>query len=95
MTKSIIATFVLAGMLAISPALAKSPRKPVDRPCVDSPAQFSWSDFLLGTGPAPQPNGCAPPVYSNGEFVGQDPDPNVRLQLRRDSDNEGYRLNTK
>ena len=24
-------------------------------------------------------------VYVNGKFVGQDPDPNVRLQLRQDS----------
>jgi hypothetical protein len=51
--------------------------------------QFSWS-FLWSTGPAPQWNGCAPPVYDNGEFIGQDPDANVRATLRRDPD-EGYR----
>jgi hypothetical protein len=28
-------------------------------------------------------------VFERGEYVGQDPDPNVRLQLRRNPDN-GY-----
>ena len=34
--------------------------------------------------PAPQPNGCAPPVYAYGRYIGQDPDPFIRLQLKRD-----------
>ncbi len=61
-------------------------RAPSTRPrrhCVDRPYQFSWS-FLLPGSPTPQPNGCAPPVYHYGEFIGQDPDRNIRLQLKRD-----------
>ena len=27
---------------------------------------------------------AAPPVYTYGKYIGQDPDPNVRLQLLRD-----------
>ena len=56
-------------------------KRPASR-CTDAPRTFSW-DFLL-PGPAPQPNGCSPPVYQYGRFVGQDPDPNIRLQLLRD-----------
>ncbi len=57
--------------------------------CVDRPYAFSW-DFLWSIGNGPRWNGCAPPVHEGGEFIGQDPDPNVRLQLRRDPD-EGYK----
>ena len=51
--------------------------------CADRPKTFSWG-FLLPGSPAPEPNGCAPPVYEYGRYVGQDPDPNIRFQLRRD-----------
>lgn len=51
--------------------------------CVDRPYQFSWS-FLWSTGNQPRANGCAPAVYQSGRYIGQDPDPNVRLQLMRD-----------
>ena len=51
--------------------------------CIDRPYQFSW-DFLLPGQPAPQPNGCSPPVYAYGKFIGQDPDANIRFQLHRD-----------
>lgn len=52
--------------------------------CVDRPVTLSWGSFWLGAGPPPAPNGCAPPVYQYGRYVGQDPDPFVRLQLVRD-----------
>jgi hypothetical protein len=39
---------------------------------------------LFGGGPPPGPNGCAPAVYQYGRYVGQDPDPFIRLQLMRD-----------
>jgi len=52
-------------------------------------------ETLFSAGPTPQANGCAPAVYNGGRFIGQDPDPNVRLQMLRDADNEGYHLNTK
>jgi len=51
--------------------------------CDDRPYEFSW-DFVLPGTRNPQPNGCTPPVYQYNKFIGQDPDPNIRLQLRRD-----------
>jgi hypothetical protein len=71
-----------SGIIAADPALARVKQK-AQRHCVDRPHAFSWSGIL--TNPAPQPNGCAPPVFdSSGKFVGQDPDPNIRAQLSRD-----------
>lgn len=52
--------------------------------CVGQPVAFSWGNALFGGGPPPGPNGCAPPVYQYGRYVGQDPDPFIRLQLMRD-----------
>ena len=74
------------GLIAADPALARSRHKtkPV---CVDRPSQLSWEGFFFNG--VPQPNGCAPAVFERGEYVGQDPDPNVRLQLRRNPNN-GY-----
>jgi hypothetical protein len=80
---AIAATAFIAALAvaAADPALARAKKKA--RPaCVDQPYQFSWN--FLALGPAPQPNGCAPPVFSNGQYIGQDPDPYVRLQLQRD-----------
>jgi hypothetical protein len=90
-------TFVRSiGMLAIAAAVVgatydsseAATRKKVYRPkpqyarCVDRPVAFSWGNVLFG---GPQgPNGCAPPVYQYGRYVGQDPDPFIRLQLLRD-----------
>lgn len=51
--------------------------------CIDRPAPSPWVG-LFGGGPPPGPNGCAPPVYQYGRYVGQDPDPFIRLQLMRD-----------
>jgi hypothetical protein len=31
-----------------------------------------------------KPYGCAPPVYSYGKYIGQDPDLNIRFQMYRD-----------
>jgi hypothetical protein len=77
------------GVLAAGPALAKHKRHYhhhrthwVSRACADRPLEFSWTGWLFN--PGPQPNGCAPPVYEYGEYVGQDPDPFIRQQLRRD-----------
>jgi hypothetical protein len=58
--------------------------KHIARPqCADQPYPFSW-DFLIPGHSAPKPNGCAPPVYTFGQYVGQDPDPYIREQLNRD-----------
>ena len=67
---------------AVDPSLARTRSKAQPR-CVDRPYNSSWS-FLLPGHPEPQPNGCAPPVYAYGKYVGQDPDPNIRFQLLRD-----------
>jgi hypothetical protein len=88
-TKTIIAAALLA--IVATPALAKKPRHhaPVVH-CGPVNNHFSLVDMIFSTGPAPHANGCAPAVYDGGDFVGQDPDPNVRLELRRNSANEGY-----
>ena len=70
------------GLIAADPALARAKHK-ANRLCVDRPVEFSWGNFFSSR-PAPGPNGCAPPVYAYGKFIGQDPDPNIRFQLMRD-----------
>jgi hypothetical protein len=71
-----------SAVLAADPALARVKHKTAVR-CIDGPQTFSWSGILFN--PRPQPNGCAPPVYSFGDkYVGQDSDPNIRFQLLRD-----------
>jgi len=78
-----------AGLAAMSanPALARVKHK-APRHCAPQPQEFTWSGWLFN--PAPQPNGCAPPVYAYGRYEGQDPDPYIRLQLLRDPQT-GYR----
>jgi hypothetical protein len=85
----VLAVFV-AGSMAVDPALARAKYR-AKPPCIDRPANFSVGDWLFSVRPHPQWNGCAPPVYSNGEYIGQDPDPNIRATLQRDPD-EGYRI---
>jgi hypothetical protein len=67
---------------AADPALARAKHHRYRPHCIDRPYAFSWSGIF--TNPRPEPNGCAPPVYQYGRYVGQDPDPNIRFQLRRD-----------
>jgi len=77
---AVIAVAVL-GVITAGPALARAKHKA--RPhYAAQPLEFSWTGWLFN--PPPQPNGCSPPVYVDGEFIGQDPDPNIRAQLRRD-----------
>lgn len=74
------------GVVASHPALAraKHPRHHnVVHRCASQP-QHEVTLFGIFFNPAPQPNGCAPPVYAYGHYVGQDPDPYIRLQLKRD-----------
>ena len=73
---------IMSGGLAWAHARHRLPRH-----CIDQTASFSLWGLLFN--PHPQPNGCAPPVFVNGEYVGQDPDPNIRFQLRRDP-SSGY-----
>ena len=92
-TKTIVAAIALA--LVAAPALAQKSRHRAPVGCVDARSQFNLVEMIFSTGPEPQANGCAPAVYSGGRFIGQDPDPNIRLQMRRDPDNEGHHLNTR
>lgn len=78
----VIAAVALVAAGAADPAVARAKHKAKPH-CVDEPRSFSWN-FLLPGSPTPQPNGCSPPVYEYGRFIGQDPDPNIRHQLRRD-----------
>jgi hypothetical protein len=77
----IFALIAGVALLAADPALARSRHKAAR--CVDRPATFSLEGLLFFNGPPP-PNGCSPPVHQYGRYVGQDPDANIRAQLRRD-----------
>jgi hypothetical protein len=87
----VIALAVWAVTSADSAAARPRHRAPhyAARQCVDRPLQFSWDFLFSGAQPGPRPNGCSPPVFTNGRFLGQDPDPAVRRQLLRDPDT-GY-----
>jgi hypothetical protein len=78
-----IVVALAALVVGASPALARGKHRPPPQ-CVDRPYEFSWYNFLPGFGAEPGPNGCAPPVFVGRDFIGQDPDPNIRQQLRRD-----------
>jgi hypothetical protein len=69
-------------LVAVDPALAAPKKKKIARQCIDQPQTFTWGGIF--TNPRPVPNGCSPPVYAYGKYVGQDPDPNIRAQLLRD-----------
>lgn len=76
------AAILAAGLISADPAFARYKHRAI-RHCFD---QTSQGPTLYGFffNPAPQPNGCAPPVYAYGRYIGQDPDPFIRLQLKRD-----------
>ena len=78
MKSSWIVVALAALVVASGPALARGKHRPLPR-CVNGPYEFSWSKLIFD--PAPHPNGCAPPVFADGNFVGQDPDAFIRQQL--------------
>ncbi len=75
-------------VVTAGPVLARGKQRQLPR-CVDRTYHFSFPDFILGLNPEPRPNGCAPPVFSEGYFIGQDPDPFIRHGLRTDPET-GY-----
>jgi hypothetical protein len=77
-------TMLGLALAAANPALARYKAK---LRCTEQPYPFTWSGIWFN--PRPQPNGCAPPVFEGGVYVGQDPDPYIRQQLRRDPET-GY-----
>jgi hypothetical protein len=78
--------WLVVGLAALAvvvadPALARN-RKKAQPHCDARAMQFSWSGIWFNS--RPQPNGCAPAVYQYGYYIGQDPDPRVRQQMRQD-----------
>jgi hypothetical protein len=75
---------VAAAALVVSAgsALARSKHRTAPPRCDDRPYQNPLNRLFFN--PGVEPNGCAPAVYQFGRYVGQDPDPNIRFQLRRD-----------
>jgi len=81
-----VALVAVTSFIAADPALARAKKHNTHNAkarCVDRPQNFSW-DFIWTLGSDPKPNGCAPPVYAYGRYQGQDPDPFIRQQLKRD-----------
>jgi len=86
--KWIVVAAATVSVIAADPAFARAKhhnKHYTKARCVDRVQQFSW-DFIWSLRPDLQPNGCSPPVFVSGRFVGQDPDRNIRFQLRRDPD---------
>jgi hypothetical protein len=81
--KTLVVTAALAAVIA-SPALAQSThRAPVQQ--YQSQYDQPYGRFEGRPNAAPSGND----VYEAGQYLGTDPDPNVRLELRRDFDKGG------
>jgi len=82
---------VAAGVavMAAGPTLARVKHHRAVNGCIAQPPRdVGLAGFLFN--PAPEPNGCVPPVYAYGRYEGQDPDLFIRSQLQRDPQT-GYR----
>ena len=79
--KTFITAVALAAVIA-SPALAQSRRA--------QPQQYQsqYDQTVGGTETPRSTNGLS--VYDNNHYLGADPDPNVRLDLRRDYEGSHY-----
>ena len=87
----VIAVVAVAGVIVADPALARAKHRAKPQ-CVARQSNVSLHDWLFAVRPYPKWNGCSPPVYgTDGEFIGQDPDSNIRASLRRHPE-EGYRV---
>jgi hypothetical protein len=75
--KKTIAAIILTA-LAASPALAKTPHH-MHRAATDAYASSAGNPFQE------EIYGNSPVAYAYGQVVGQDPDPNVRLEMERSS----------
>ena len=76
------AALAVASVLGPGPAPARERYYRVPPQCIDRPAHLSLGSIFFNTRPVP--NGCAPPVFAYGKYVGQDPDPFIRQYLRQD-----------
>jgi hypothetical protein len=76
--KVLIATVALAAVVA-TPVLAQTVQRRLP------PQRYLQSDQFYGqSGERPHSTNPAYDVYDGGQYVGSDPDPNIRQQLRRD-----------
>lgn len=73
--KKLVTAFVLAA-LAVSPAFAAKKRHTISAQAAAAQAYEPTNQYTTA--------GMSYVVISNGRVVGQDPDPNVRLNLLRD-----------
>ena len=82
--KMLVATAALAAIIA-SPALAQTSQ--TYRAPIQHPSQYDQS---YGRTEA-QPHTASPySVYEGNTYLGADPDPNVRLELRRDFEHRDF-----
>src|SRR6476661_9526454 len=82
--KTLLAMAALAAIIA-SPAFAQTGTRRVQ--AAEHPSQF---DQPLGRVEAQPRSGQSNPVYENNRYLGADPDPNVRLDLRRDFEGRDF-----
>ena len=82
--KTLLATAALAAVIA-SPAFAQTGTRRVQ--AAEHPSQF---DQPVGRVEAQPRSGAGHPVYDNNHYLGADPDPNVRLDLRRDFEGRDF-----
>jgi hypothetical protein len=83
--KTLLATAALAAVIA-SPAFAQTGTRSRVQ-AVEHPSQY---DQPVGRQEAQPRSGQANPVYDNNHYLGADPDPNVRLDLRRDFEGRDF-----
>jgi hypothetical protein len=89
---AIVATgLAMLGASAAEPAFAAKAKKAkvVKLRCQDNYGGPTWRGIWFNG--EPQPNGCSPPVFVDGRYIGQDPDPNIRFQLMRQPET-GYTI---
>ena len=79
--KTMILSVALAALVA-SPALAQATRPYRQLPAYTSPQLVPNGNGHDAYGYTPYGGGSG--VVRSGRYIGQDPDPNVRLQLKRD-----------
>jgi len=82
--KTLIATAALAAIIA-TPALAQTARR---APARQHPSQYDQGYGRIEAQPRSGNSGTE--VYENGRYLGADPDPNVRLQLRLDAEHRDF-----
>ena len=84
--KTLVATVALAAVIA-SPAFAQTATRRA--PAVQQyPSQYD-QPYGRAEG-TPRASNQANSVYENGQYLGADPDPNVRLELRRDYEHRDF-----